>query len=369
MPVEAPPPPIVAAAAESRPAAARRAASWFAVRRELPPRRRALLSVLAFLLPLAAWCAVSYVPFIWHPLMRVADAGGSAFLKAGMLVERGAFAAENATLAAAGAPLATGARANPVYLPAPHAVARALVTGFTTPPARRGDRWLHESLLHSLRIIAIGFGIAIAVAVPLGILCGSLSVVSHLVEPFVDFVRYLPAPAFGALAVAVFGIDDEPKIAIIVLATFFCTVLVVANTARQVDRSLLEAAQTLGAGNRRLLTHVVVPAMLPNLYNDIRILLGAAWTALIVAELIGASSGISYFINQQGKYRNYDNVFAGIVLIGLIGLICDQILAFIGRFLFPWQGRANGRVANAVWLMGTWPLRAPLRWFGRRSAR
>ncbi len=314
---------------------------WLVVRRELSPRRRALLTVFAFLLPLAAWSAVSYVPWIWHPQMRVTDAGDGTFTT-GQLIERAAFASTNDQLIAAGKAPAVGERANPVFLPPPHAVARALVTGFTTPPLRKGEPWLHESLLHSVRLIAIGFAIAAVIGVPLGILCGSFRFVSHLVEPFVDFIRYMPAPAFGALMVAVCGINDEPKIAIIVIASLFTTVLVVANTARLVDRSLLEAAQTLGATDRTLLTRVVVPAMLPQLYNDLRILLGAAWTALIVAELIGASSGISYFINQQGKYRNYDNVFAGIILIGLLGLATDQLLAFLGRFLFPWQDRSRG---------------------------
>jgi ABC-type proline/glycine betaine transport system permease subunit len=83
---------------------------------------------------------------------------------------------------------------------------------------------------------------------------------------------------------------------------------------------------------------VIVPGILPNLYNDLRILLGWAWTYLIVAELIGATSGISYFIQQQGKYRNYDKVFAGIIVIGVVGLVTDQVLAYLARHLFPWQG-------------------------------
>lgn len=336
------------------------AGRWLAVRRELAPRRRAMLTLAAFLLPLAAWCALSYVPWLWHPLMRVHAPGDSSYTS-GMRVERAAFAAENARLLAEGRQPAEGVRANPVFLPAPHEVATALVGAFTTPPARRGDKWFHESILHSLQILALGFGISVVVGVPLGILCGTLRAISHLVEPFVDFLRYMPPPAFGALAVAVFGIADAPKVAIVVLSTLLTTILVVANTARQVDRSLLEAAQTLGAGDRRLLSHVVVPAMLPNLWNDVRVLLGAAWTALIVAELIGASSGISWFINQQGKYRNYDNVFAGIIVIGLLGLVTDQILAFVGRHLFPWQaaGAKEGRVSRAVWRAATWPLRAP----------
>lgn len=314
---------------------------WLAVRRELSPQRRLSLSLLAFALPLAAWSAVAYLPWLWHPLMRITAAGDGGFMTE-QLVELHAFEQANETLLIEGKTPASGVRANPIFLPPPHAVARALVTGFTTAPLRKNEPWLHESLLHSVRLIAWGFGLSVLLGVPLGILCGSFRLISHIVEPFVDFIRYMPAPAFGALAVAMFGINDEPKIAIIVISTFFCTVLVVANTARLVDPSLLEAAQTLGASDRQLLTRVIVPAMLPQLYNDLRILLGSAWTALIVAELIGASSGISYFINQQGKYRNYDNVFAGIILIGMLGLITDQVLAVISRFIFPWQDRHRG---------------------------
>ena len=179
-------------------------------------------------------------------------------------------------------------------------------------------------------------------AVPLGILCGTFDLFSKLVEPFIDFVRYMPPPAFGALAVAVLGIDTAPKIAIIVIGTFFTTVLVVANTTRSLDAGLLEAAQTLGAGKRRLITRVVLPGVVPNLYNDLRIMLGTAWVYLIVAELTGAASGISWFINQQGKYRHYDNVYAGIFIIGLIGLGCDQFLAAARPLLFPWLPRSQG---------------------------
>jgi Binding-protein-dependent transport system inner membrane component len=90
------------------------------------------------------------------------------------------------------------------------------------------------------------------------------------------------------------------------------------------------------------LTRVILPGILPNLYNDMRILLGWAWTYLIVAELIGVTSGITYFIYQQGKYRHFENVYAGIIMIGIIGLTCDQILAALARYLFPWVPRSGG---------------------------
>ena len=316
-------------------------ARWLSLRQELAPRRRALLFVLAFALPLLLWAAISYVPFLWHPLIEVTSAGDETvvgeydYLATGMLVEKELFAARNAELAAAGKAAAQGIPKNPIYLPAPHEVARAFYTGFKTPPARQGDLWLHESLLHSCRIIFWGFILSAAIGLPLGILCGSLMLFSKLFEPFVDFVRYMPAPVFGALAVAIWGLDDAPKIAVVFIGTFFPMVLVVANTTRQVDGALLEAAQTLGCNRRQLLWHIIIPAATPGLYRDMRILLGCAWTYLVVAELIGAKSGISAFLYQAQRYKQFDNVYAAMLMIGLIGLFTDQILALLGRFLFP----------------------------------
>jgi NitT/TauT family transport system permease protein len=124
---------------------------------------------------------------------------------------------------------------------------------------------------------------------------------------------------------------------------------VVANTTRLVDPALLEAAQTLGTTRKRLVTRIVLPSILPNLYNDLRILLGAAWTLLTIAELIGATTGITYFINQQGKYRHYENVFAGIAMIGILGLVLDKLLASVGARLFPWQPRPAAGFWGEVW--------------------
>ena len=173
---------------------------------------------------------------------------------------------------------------------------------------------------------------------PLGILCGTYAAFARLNEPFIEFFRYLPAPAFGALAVAILGIYDGPKIAIIVIGTFFQQVLIIANTTRKLDVALVEAALTLGTKKaRKLLSRVVMPGILPDLYRDQRILLGWAWTYLIVAELIGTSSGITWFITQQARYQHFDNVYAAIMMIGIIGLGTDMLLALAGRRLFPWD--------------------------------
>jgi NitT/TauT family transport system permease protein len=323
------------------------------VREPLSPTARTAATALAFLTPLALWALVSYVPFIWHPQVLVEDAGDSTlsgtydFIAANERVDLQSFELRNQELARAGKKLATGERVNPIYLPAPHEVARAFYTAFTTAPERRGDFWLHESLWHSCKIIFWGFLYAALLALPLGVLCGTFPLISQLSEPFIDFVRYMPAPVFGALAVAIFGLADAPKITIIFIGTFFQMVLVVANTTRQVEPALLHAAQTLGASTRQLLTRVVIPSALPNLYRDTRILIGWAWTYLVVAELIGEKSGISAFIYQQQRYRHFDNVYASIVIIGAVGLLCDQLFGFAGAFLFPWQSAPS---ALARWL-------------------
>ncbi len=322
--------------------------SWFDVRRDVSPRRSRALFVFSFLLPLAAWSIISYVPFVWHPSVRISNPGSVSYFQADMLVDNDVFVAENATARAEGRAIAEGSRANPVYLPAPHQVAFALYTAFKTPPRLPSEPWLHESLWHSLQIIFWGFVLSSLVGVPLGIMCGSFPFFSKLSEPFLEFFRYMPAPAFGALAVAILGIYDAPKIAIIFIGTFFQQVLVVANTTRKLDPSLLEAAQTLGANRRQLLLKVIVPGIAVDLYTDMRILLGWAWTYLIVAELVGTTSGITYFIYQQARYRNYQNVYAAIMIIGLIGLCSDVALARLGDALFPWRASARPSPLGAL---------------------
>jgi NitT/TauT family transport system permease protein len=309
---------------------------------QLPNHLRWLLGSASFLLPILLWCAVSYLPFVWHPLVKITDSGGVSYFETDMRTDRATFNEEVANMREQHFPLPQGIAANPVYLPAPHEVVKAFYTAFTTPPAQQGDPWLHQSLWHSVKLVFYAFFISSLIGVPLAILCGTSPVISRLTEPFVEFFRYLPAPAFGALMVAILGIYDGPKIAIIVIGTLFQQILIIANTTRKLDVGLMEAALTLGASRRRLLTNVVVPGILPDLYRDQRILLGWAWTYLIVAELIGTSSGITWFITQQARYQHFDNVYAAIMMIGFIGLGIDLVLAAMGRRLFPWdKGRAR----------------------------
>lgn len=315
---------------------------WFRVRARLSRRARILLAFASILLPLGLWSTVSYVPFIWHPDMLISDPGDVDYFQPGMRVDKAMFASEIENAKVNGTAPPVGTAANPVYLPSPGDVLTAFYTSFTTPPMDQNGLWLHQSLWQSIQTIVWGFVISSIIGVPLGILCGAHSGMARLVEPFVEFFRYLPAPAFSTLCVAVLGIYAGPKIAIIVIGTLFQQILIIANTTRKADFSLVEAALTLGTKNLRLLTKVVIPSVLPDLYRDQRVLLGWAWTYLIVAELVGATSGISLFITQQSRYQHFANVYAAIAMIGILGLGTDLILAALGRKLFPWDRAAAG---------------------------
>jgi NitT/TauT family transport system permease protein len=319
------------------------------LKQELPARRKLVLVILSFFLPIGLWSAVSYVPWLWHPLVHITAPGDVDYFIEDMDIPRADFDREFARMKSEGLALPQGHRINPIYLPAPHEVGRAFYTAFTTAPRLPNEPWLHESLGHSIRTICWGFVLSSIFGVPLGIICGTYRFFSSLQEPFIEFFRYLPAPAFGALCVAILGIDDGPKIAIIFLGTFFQQVLVISNTVRKVDPSLIEAAQTLGAKGLRLMRRVVIPATISDIYTDLRILLGWAWTYLIVAEVVGTMSGITYFINQQARYRNFDNVYAAIFMIGIIGFSSDQFLAWIGRILFPWKRRTGSSSKLVSW--------------------
>ncbi len=239
-------------------------------------------------------------------------------------------------------PQASEEISRPVYLVPPDVVAVSFWKGITAvgsdssePGAER--KTLLQCYGESWRTIVLGFLLAIMVAAPLGILCGTYDFVSKLAEPFVNFFSYMPAPAFGVVLMAIFGLDFGPKIMLVFLGTLPPAILMISKTTRSLDGSLLEAAQTLGANQRQLLTTVVIPGVLPSLYKDLRLLFGTAWTWLVIAELLGFKSGLAEIIDTHGRRFQFDIVYPAILLIGLSGFFMDQILAYLARFFFPWM--------------------------------
>lgn len=417
---------------------------WFLIRRELSPLRSLTLMLVSFLLPIAVWCLVSYVPWIWHPDVKIelsaeregvttvftaGDRVSPAFFPEFVAAVRGENAKVNsdrnggipetgarrknqkllrqlapvavahgwlpytdaqddaviyrvwrdlanghktatrpeltdenleivqqnwAQLAAASDEFSykklpdfpllklipQGKPANPVYLPAPDEVFHTGLRDFTAK-VPDGELTMSQRYKRSLQVIFFGFIWASIIGIPIGILCGVFDFFAKLFEPFVDFFRYMPAPTFSTLLVAVLLAGDAPKIALVFIGTVFQMILVVSKTTRLLEPSLLEAAQTLGAKPRQLVTHVVIPGILPNLYNDLRILLGWAWTWLVIAELIGVKSGLTEFIETQGRFRNFDRVYPVIILIGVTGFVTDQLLSWFHGVFFPWAGKSG----------------------------
>ncbi|HUZ65172.1 MAG TPA: ABC transporter permease [Acetobacteraceae bacterium] len=181
-----------------------------------------------------------------------------------------------------------------------------------------------------------GFAIAAAIGLPLGLAMGAFKSVEAFFEPFVSFARYLPASAFIPLLILWLGVGEGQKLALIFLGTFFQIVIMVTVIAGSTRVDLVEAAYTLGAGSRSVLRRVILPAAAPQVAETLRLVLGWAWTYVIVAELIGASSGIGHMIMDSQRLLDTGQMIFGIFTIGVIGLICDLLFRRLNRRLFPW---------------------------------
>lgn len=215
----------------------------------------------------------------------------------------------------------------PQFLPAPSRVVVALWSMITT------QNLLWHAAVSSMRVWG-AFLLAAAMAVPIGILMSSYRIVGAGLEPIVDFIRYLPVPALVPLSIIWFGVGEETKIFLLWLGTFFQLVLLVADDMRRVPHEYVEIAFTLGAKPRQVLTGVALPAMGPNLVDNLRITLGWCWTYLVIAEIVAADSGLGFVIWSARRYVKTPEVMAGVVVIGLIGLITDQLLRALHRRMF-----------------------------------
>jgi NitT/TauT family transport system permease protein len=182
-----------------------------------------------------------------------------------------------------------------------------------------------------------GFLLAAAIGIPLGMAMGAYKPIEAFFEPFISFSRYLPASAFIPLLILWAGTGEAQKLAVIFVGSFFQIVLMVAVSVGNTRRDLVEAAYTLGASDRAIVTRVLLPAAAPEIAEISRLVLGWAWTYVIVAELIGASSGIGHMIMDSQALLNTGQIIFGIVVIGIIGLASDFLFKALNRRLFPWS--------------------------------
>ena len=190
--------------------------------------------------------------------------------------------------------------------------------------------------ISTYRVLA-GFLISAAIAVPIGLMIGTYAPLNALIEPLMSFVRYLPATAFIPLFILWIGIDESEKVAIIIMGSLPQLLLMVAVDVSKVSHDLVEVSYTLGTKPSHVLWKVILPASLPHIVDSLRMVLGWAWTYVIVAEMVGASAGIGYMMIQSQRMLNVGNIFVGLLTIGLLGLFFDFLFKAVQKIFFSWS--------------------------------
>lgn len=216
-----------------------------------------------------------------------------------------------------------------IFLPTPSAVIKAALD-------LTANGTLGTHILASLEVVVVGFLISSIIAVPLGLMMGTFKIVQAAIEPLNDFIRYLPVTSFVPLFILWIGIGVEQRIMVIIFGTLFQQLAMVADISRGVSQDLLNVSYTLGASRRDTVFHVLVPASLPGVLDMLRVTMGWAWTYLVVAELVAASSGLGYISLRAMRGFQVDVIFLAIVIIGILGMITDQFFRFARMKMAPW---------------------------------
>ena len=227
-----------------------------------------------------------------------------------------------------------GGLVGPLFVPSPSAVFDKITSGIR-------DGSLLQNCWASTRRVMVGWFFSALVALPCGMLMAGSKRFTSLIQPVIEFVRYLPVVALVPLTILYLGIGETQKYMVIWLGTFFQLVLMVCDTVSSVDKNYLNAAKTLGAGKWQVYKEVIFPASLPGLLDDFRLTIGWAWTDLVVAEMVAASEGLGYIILKSQRFLATDVIFMGLLMIGLIGLATDFLLRLLTKILVPWYKRLS----------------------------
>ncbi|HEY9661821.1 MAG TPA: ABC transporter permease, partial [Allocoleopsis sp.] len=193
-----------------------------------------------------------------------------------------------------------------------------------------------KDTIASLWRVGVGFFAAAILAIPVGVLMGSFASIRALLEPLFGLMRYMPAPAFIPLLILYLGIGEEPKIMLIFIGVFFFNALMVMDTVKFVPKELIEATYTLGGNRIQTLLQVIFPYVLPGILDACRINLAAAWQLVIVSELIAATEGLGRRISVAGRFLKTDEIFVGLIVIGIIGLALDLFFQYLMRVSCRW---------------------------------
>ncbi|MBP2319995.1 NitT/TauT family transport system permease protein [Kibdelosporangium banguiense] len=219
----------------------------------------------------------------------------------------------------------------PTFLPSPAATWSAGVE-----MAKSGE--LFTDMWDTVQRILYGFGLAVLVSVPLGILMGTFSAANSLFGPLISAVRYLPAPAFIPLLIIWVGLDEWTKILLLFIGTVFFNTMMTADVVRSVPMPLINVSYTLGARRGEVLRKVIVPHSLPGIVDAARVNVAAAWNFVVVAELVVSTTGLGRRIVQAQRFLQTDRIFAILILIGVIGVLIDLLLRLLRNQVGRWTG-------------------------------
>jgi NitT/TauT family transport system permease protein len=219
-----------------------------------------------------------------------------------------------------------------IILPSPTEVLRAF-------PVLHFEEALVRSALRSFYRVSMGFALAAAVAIPLGIVMGAFPVIKHFFNPMLDPLRFLPISALVPLFIVWFGIDELQKIVFLFVGIFVYMLPLVVEAVDNVEEVYLQTATTLGATRGQLIRHVLIPGSLPAIGEALRVMNGIGWTYVIMAEVVNARYGLGYLITTAGKRSHVDQIFALVLVILFIGVVTDWIIRFVNVKLFHWNAR------------------------------
>jgi NitT/TauT family transport system permease protein len=226
--------------------------------------------------------------------------------------------------------LTYGGFAPPDFLPSPTEVVRGTLQLFI-----QYDLW--GSIFISTRRIFVAFLLASAVALPLGVLMGSFEMVNRFFEPVMAPLRYMPISAFIPLLILWFGIYERQKIAFLFLGVFVYLLPVVVSAIRLVPEELVQTALTLGASRWQVIRTVLLPAALPEIFDSFRVMNAISWTYVILAEAVNPQHGLGYMVELARTHQKASWSFAGLLVIGGIGLLTDTLIRLLGSLLFHWR--------------------------------
>ncbi len=280
----------------------------------------------------AAWVIymrITYKSDVWdiRLLCFKTDITGTEKLLLGVLVF--------ATLLAIWGCLTYTGAIQPRFLPFPESVLGKLYELLRR--SERLSRDLYRDIGYSAFRIFAGFLLAAIIAVPLGVLMGCFRRIHAFVNPLSAFIRFMPATAFISLLIVWFGIGERPKIYLVFLGIFFFLLQMITDTVANVPTKFLETAYTLGANRLQVLFRVIWFAALPGIMDSLKTMVGAAWTYLIVAEMLASNEGLGNMIRVAERVQNTPMIFSGILIIGIIGLLTNLIFEFAIEALFPWR--------------------------------